>query len=128
MATMGHPYILPDWSYTDKAGHPHGPELLLAEWVVLGTYWCDMCRDEHEDTELRCILCGEEIEPKYGWTSSEAHRLPGLRTVLLKSDDGRVYVLRPEEAPQWTTETDMDAFAAEVMASRVPDFIEGFRI
>lgn len=126
MTSMGHSYISKDWRYVDKEGHPHGPELLLAEWVVLGTYWCDTCRDEHEDSELRCTLCGEKIEPKYGWTGPDTHRLPGLQTATLKADDGRVYTLRLEDLARWMTEDDMDSFATEVMASRVPDYIEGF--
>lgn len=55
----------PAWSWVDPNGHEHsvaGPRrLTLVEWVVTDTYWCDLCRDEHQEVELRCSECGVVI-------------------------------------------------------------------
>lgn len=56
----------PNWTYTDAASHKHtreGHSYPTLKRVVERTYWCESCRDEHEDTHLECAQCGEEIEP-----------------------------------------------------------------
>ncbi len=56
------------------AGQNHA---LLSLRVVIETYWCRDCQDEHEDRRRECIKCGGEIRPKYkeekrsGWMPSE---------------------------------------------------------
>lgn len=54
-----------DWRTTDSNGHEHywrdgWPTL---EWVVTGSYWCEMHAEEHEEGEWRCRECGERVEP-----------------------------------------------------------------
>lgn len=66
----------PDWSYTDPAGHAHrwvakdgdplwwSGSVPTVESVVTDSYWCDDCRDYHEESELRCRECGAVVEPR----------------------------------------------------------------
>lgn len=67
----------PSWSFTDAAGHTHrwvakaGFSLWWTGTVptigpaVVGTYWCEDCQDDHEETEQRCLLCREVVRPGY---------------------------------------------------------------
>jgi hypothetical protein len=58
-----------NWTYTDKGLHFH-MAVKTVDNVVYPTcrlmcddYWCDDCRDIHEDSHLECRYCGEEIRP-----------------------------------------------------------------
>lgn len=55
--------IDPEWRWTDPAGHEHDASLESAHWKVLRVYWCEMCSDEHEESELVCRKCGAPVEP-----------------------------------------------------------------
>lgn len=50
----------PDWEGEDVNHHRHQAATLneSAPWVLLRRYWCEDCRDEHEDYERRCAICG----------------------------------------------------------------------
>jgi hypothetical protein len=90
----------PGWSHTDSHGHVHrfaARELPTLEWVVTGIYWCDECRDEHEEGEWRCRICGDVVEPHYNFTGPEMLHIPGLVDYTLRID-GRSYWLTAEEA------------------------------
>jgi len=70
-----------NWRYTDTRGHHHycdydAPDHYptLRE-VTDQTWWCDDCRDEHEDTHLECRQCGEHITP--GMTGPGTKLIPG---------------------------------------------------
>lgn len=100
--TLGRHELAPGWRYVDDAGHVHAGYDSL-EWVGTSTYWCDTCRDEHEEGEYRCRLCAEVVEPEYVFTGPQAEVVPGLRTVTLRLDDGRAWFLSGDEAevPSW---------------------------
>jgi hypothetical protein len=59
------------WSYTDLAGHTHQwvpwtettKRVPTLKRVVTGSHWCELCHDEHEDSHLECVACGEWIVP-----------------------------------------------------------------
>lgn len=70
-----------NWKYTDKAGHRHYcdydgsvhyPTLAV---IQDGTWWCEDCGDEHEDSHLACLQCGERITP--GTTGPGRKWIPG---------------------------------------------------
>jgi hypothetical protein len=70
-----------DWKFTDAAGHGHWCDYdgalhypTLRE-VSDGTWWCEDCQDEHENTHLECRWCGETIRP--GITGPGTRWLPG---------------------------------------------------
>lgn len=59
-----------DWVYRDSNGHHHfwddedgHPTLPTLWWVITETYYCGMCRDQHEVGEYRCKKCGEAVKP-----------------------------------------------------------------
>lgn len=56
------------WKATDSQGHEHayadGPDRYPTLETRFGEpYWCDDCRDEHQDSWLVCRICGEAVEP-----------------------------------------------------------------
>lgn len=64
--TLGGPAPDPDWSFTDAKGHQHRyveDEWPTLKWVVDRTYWCEDCRDEHQEGHWECAQCGEHIKP-----------------------------------------------------------------
>lgn len=83
----------PDWKYTDAAGHPHfyGPEggYPTVTWVLDRRYWCEGCRDEHQEGHWECPLCGEHVVPGTRMPSPYGTMIFGPRTVSLTYDDGR---------------------------------------
>lgn len=99
VTTRGHHVPDPEWSHFDSNGHEHrfeaSGDLPTLEWVVTYTYWCEMCRDEHEEGEWRCRLCGDTVEPRYGFTGPQTHMVPGLAEAIL-TVNGREYQLSPE--------------------------------
>lgn len=80
-----------NWRFTDAAGHEHRwvagsePDMPYPtlKRVVDSTYWCDGCREEHDEAHLECRLCGEAIEP--GMVGPEPFRkfIPGRRSAYL---------------------------------------------
>ena len=93
--TLGHSYIDPEWSFTDAAGHVHRDDTTLTR-VEVNIGWCESCRDEHGDIELRCSICEEVIEPKYLWTGPTHDEIPGLVDWTIETRDG-VWRLLPED-------------------------------
>jgi len=73
------------WVFTDGAGHVHRGADLDASlvWVVVRGYWCDMCRDEHEEGEWRCRLCGVRVEPGVVVHPAQQGYMPGLAEARL---------------------------------------------
>lgn len=58
----------PNWRATDSHGHEHhyadGSDRYPTLTTVVGEpYWCDDCRDEHQDSWYECRQCGEKITP-----------------------------------------------------------------
>jgi hypothetical protein len=81
--TSGLPTMDPDWRYTDKQGHGHYYDRSTPTYyptlvtVVDGTYWCDTCREEHEETHLECPICGETVVPGTRPPSAFREFVPG---------------------------------------------------
>jgi hypothetical protein len=75
----------PRWRHTDAAGHEHTtvdgrwPTL---DWVVDEVYWCEECRDNHEDGHYRCARCGEAVDP--GTIVDRTTRIRGLSETTLR--------------------------------------------
>lgn len=90
-------YVPETWRWTDPAGHTHDASLDTAHWVVTGTYWCEDCRDEHDESELRCKQCGAVVRPPWQWRYTE-HILRGLV-------DGRATVKTYRGAGTFETKT-----------------------
>lgn len=72
------------WTYTDKQGHDHYYDGYPVPYPTLvdvsdGVYWCEDCRDDHDDGHLECRVCGEHISP--GLTGGDMYRrfVPGRR-------------------------------------------------
>jgi len=124
----GHHELKSDWTYTDENGHVH-TSLASLEWVVTGAYWCDDCRDEHDEGEWRCRECAAVVEPQYVWkdTSQVTHYIPGLADVKLEFDDGRGYLLRGDEQ-QFQLDADgrLAAEFLERIREREPDWWTAF--
>ncbi len=74
------PEVDPDWTYRDLRGHKHYYDngYPTLEWVAVGTYFCYECNENHENSEHRCIQCGEEIKPGTRPPSPFGTVLPGL--------------------------------------------------
>jgi hypothetical protein len=89
------------WRYTDPAGHVHkfsGEDLPTLEWVVTGTYYCEDCRDTHDEGEWRCVECAAVVEPHYRELGETVTSVPGMTTYTLRlRDDGRSFDLTEEE-------------------------------
>jgi len=91
VTTAGGPATDPDWTYTDKAGHKHyaypeepgKPRWPTLKNVVDRTYWCEECRDEHEESHYECSICGEVIEPGMIHKGPETKTLQGPTTLLI---------------------------------------------
>lgn len=88
-ATMGGER-LPDenWELIDAAGHVHawrGKKLPTLRWVKTGTRWVgddyDAC--EYDVGEYRCRRCGEVVEPRYTWRSTEGDFILGPAVYML---------------------------------------------
>lgn len=84
------------WRFTDAAGHVHrwreGPDAYPTLTPVGdGLYWCEDCRDEHEDSHLECRWCGERITPEV--TGPVTEQIPGMLEYYL---DGKA--ITPEHA------------------------------
>jgi hypothetical protein len=61
----------PNWRAADSNGHEHAATTTgsgrvtypTLEAVVGEPYWCEDCRDEHQDTWYECRICREKVEP-----------------------------------------------------------------
>lgn len=78
----------PNWTTTDTQGHEHYYDrgYPTLEWVVAETYWCGMCRDQHEEWEYRCRKCGEPVRPETRMPDPSGVAIPGLKQVELVVD------------------------------------------
>lgn len=115
---MGHHVPDPEWSNVDAHGHEHhfeGDELPTLDWVVTDVYWCETCRDEHEEGEWRCRVCGDVVEPRWGWSGEQRFHLPGLAEWILHVNDHEIR-LAPEEAAELQS---LSAVALQERALRV---------
>jgi hypothetical protein len=90
VTSMGHHVPDTSWAETDSHGHVHSfdksGELPSLVWTVTDTYWCEECRDEHEEGEWRCRLCDDVVAPKYGWKGPYSIPVPGLWEVIATVD------------------------------------------
>lgn len=79
-----------DWRFTDAAGHEHAWHDSLADhyptlrWVTDRTYWCEGCRDEHEEGHLECRICGEHVRP--GITGPGVKHMSGLTSYYIDGE------------------------------------------
>lgn len=95
----------PSWSWRDLAGHEHhiwGAQVTDARWADVDDteYWCETCRDEHHDTELRCSLCDEPIPSVptiVVWPAGCIRYIPGLRSYWIERANGEHVDLTPDE-------------------------------
>jgi hypothetical protein len=107
----------PRWSYTDAHGHDHAYGTQDDPYPTLArryseTYWCEECDDEHQDTWLECLRCGEMIEP--GTVVDTSPRwVPGPKEYVL---DGKP--ISPEEGERILAEQ-QQAAQARKQAARV---------
>jgi hypothetical protein len=115
--SVGHYELADGWSHTDTHGHVH-TSLDTLELVVVGTYWCETCNDEHEELEYRCRQCGDVVEPDWVFKGPDSALVPGLLEMILKLDDGREYMLRGDEL---TTEFPLSAEWLARVTAREPD-------
>jgi len=76
------------WEYTDKQGHEHFYDGYPVPYPTLvdvpdGVYYCQDCRDEHDESHTECRICGEHITP--GMTGGDMFRqyIPGRRQFML---------------------------------------------
>lgn len=88
----------PDWSYTDKMGHTHKPELAKdavgQDWVkgyptLIPSHtepsWCEMCQEVHSLHDgYFCHLCDEKISPKTFVDPSRVEYIQGRTSVTFK--------------------------------------------
>lgn len=98
--SRGHHVPDENWRHADSSGHVHAfsnGKLPTLHWVVTGSYWCDTCRDEHEEGEWRCIQCEEAVEADYHFTGLTMFMVPGLASYTVETDDGRTYMLDQDE-------------------------------
>lgn len=103
--------IDPAWSWTDPAGHRHDPALRGARWVVLYTYWCHDCRDEHDEMQLQCRLCGAEVKPRRVPDYAQPTEIPGLleaRLELRRPSSRMAYFVPPELVESFRQVSDDD--------------------
>lgn len=82
--TLGGPAPDPKWAFTDRQGHRHvagtrSERWPTLRWVVDKTYWCDLCRDEHQEGHYECRECGQAIEPGMIHKGPETVTVPTLR-------------------------------------------------
>jgi hypothetical protein len=129
--TMGGDEPDPNWRYVDEAGHEHtyaatGDHYPTLREVIGPSYWCDTCRDEHEDYEAtyrECVQCGERITPATIFRGPHRFPVRGIRSATLTSDEGdscRMWYLTDDEwnlPPLDTFASRCEAFAA----TREPD-------
>ncbi len=110
--TSSTPYLDVAWIGTDSNGHTHrGDDLLatLAERYGLN-YWCEDCRDEHDDFEgYFCRKCGEQVHPGTKVDIGPRY-MPGLMTAGLVIRDGFTI-------ERW----ELSGPTAELFASAPPD-------
>ncbi len=78
-----------DWVHIDHQRHEHrwlddGYPTLVG--VTDRIYWCEDCRDEHEDTHLECAICGEHIVPGTVGPSPFREYMPGPTSYYLDDE------------------------------------------
>lgn len=76
----------PDWTWIDPAGHTHDARLKKAVWKIVRVWWCEDCRDEHEDHELVCRYCSAKVKPRYVPDYDQPTHIPGLKEATLDVD------------------------------------------
>ena len=85
--TMGSTKPNPKWKYTDEAGHAHYFNVAGNGYPTLvlkadESWWCDDCRELHEEWHWQCSKCHEKIEPSTV-PDSEPQYIPGPATYYL---------------------------------------------
>lgn len=79
----------PDWRFTDTAGHAHSREsgkFPSLGWIVDRIYWCETCREDHNEGHYECKWCGEEIEPGTRTRPGLNETRPGLATYRINGE------------------------------------------
>lgn len=109
----------PEWTWTDPAGHKHDASLKKTVWKVVRVYWCETCRDEHEESDLVCRYCGAKVEPDRVPDYDQPDRIPGLTTATLEVTRASVistYLVTKELLEVPAGEILKDAWVAKVEA------------
>lgn len=121
--TLGPQRVLdPSWRWTDNAGHEHyvaknGKPLPTLDWVVTATWWCQDCRDDHEEGEYRCRICGQAVQPGTRIDPGGSQFRPGRVSATLESN-GKTWYVRAEELEklqQAATSESRDLEARKIM-------------
>lgn len=79
----------PDWCATDSNGHEHymqDGKYPTLEWVVTGTYWCEMHNEDHKEGEWRCRECGEHVSPGMRPPGPGSKRVPTMRHYFINDE------------------------------------------
>lgn len=124
LRTMGGPAPDPEWAYTDNEGHEHRaypestdkPTWPTLKRVVDETYWCETCRDEHEDTHYECAICGETIEPGIIHKGPEEKMIAGPPSFKING--------MPVSRETWDKAVGMAREAEHEAAERILAFVE----
>lgn len=136
--TRGHHVPDRSWTHVDSHGHEHaffGSDLPTLEWVITRTYWCEECRDEHEEGKWRCRQCGDVVSPVWLHTGPYSFLVPGLREVAIvvrRLGVVETYLLRGDEAhellnavPGDRMRPELERRARAIVARRDPDEWKG---
>lgn len=81
----------PEWVWEDDRGHEHRAERSgegsvtypTLVWVVTKSWWCEDCRDMHDEGEYRCKLCKQTVKPRTKYRPAGSKTVPGRRTIEL---------------------------------------------
>lgn len=103
VSSIGSHVADPTWVHVDSQGHEHrfvGRDIPTVEWAITRTYWCEDCRDEHDEGEYRCVKCGEVVEPRWNFTGPQTMMVPGLLTITIVVD-GEERILDADEMEEF---------------------------
>ena len=79
----------PNWVYTDKEGHRHYRDdegkYPTLHTETTDSWWCEDCREHHEEYELVCNLCYEKVTPGTRPPSPFGTMIPTYKDIRLKA-------------------------------------------
>jgi hypothetical protein len=94
----------PTWVWADLAGHVHrGTEIdLTTAWSVVGSHWCEDCREDHHDYERFCRVCATEVDPPLvvDVPAGMPRSIAGMTTYLIDGDPVDEATFRAELAKE----------------------------
>lgn len=98
VAPMTETHPDPSWHHVDSSGHFHAFDILnpststptLLDSVSENEHFCQDCEEHHKEFEVKykCILCSEEVFPKYITISTSFRRsVPGKTLITFMVED-----------------------------------------